>query len=61
MSSDSGRSDAGRSDSGRSGLGVPKQRLDPSKPLPGGATAVQADDYRRAMGACLEARGYTVE
>ena len=35
--------------------------LDPSKPPPGGATAMQSDDYRRAMGACLEARGYTVK
>lgn len=30
-------------------------------PPPGGATAVQSDDYRRAMAACLEARGYTVK
>jgi len=35
--------------------------LDPSRPPPGGTTAVQSDDYRRAIGACLEARGYTVK
>jgi hypothetical protein len=32
---------------------------DPSQPPPG-ALASQADDYRRAMTACLETRGYTV-
>ena len=34
---------------------------DPSFPSAGGATAVQVDNYRRAMSACLDARGYTVK
>jgi hypothetical protein len=40
---------------------VSQTGFDPSKPPPGGGTATQTDDYRRAIGACLEARGYTVK
>lgn len=43
------------------GWAVSQTGFDPSKPPPGGGTATQIDDYRRAMGACLEARGYTVK
>ena len=43
------------------GWAVSQTGFDPSKPPPGGGTAMQTDDYRRAMGACLEARGYTVK
>jgi hypothetical protein len=35
--------------------------FDPTRSAAAGATATQSDDYRRAMGACLEARGYTVK
>jgi hypothetical protein len=40
---------------------VSQTGFDPSRPQPGGGTLTQTDDYRRAMGACLEARGYTVK
>jgi hypothetical protein len=39
-------------------------RYDPTKPPPSDMSPVQisqkSDDYQRALGACLEARGYTV-
>lgn len=43
------------------GWAVDQAGYDPGKPPPGGGTAAQTDDYRRAMSACLEARGYTVK
>ena len=35
--------------------------LDPNRLPPGGVTPAQTDDFRRAMGACLEGRGYSVK
>jgi Family of unknown function (DUF6515) len=40
---------------------VSQTGFDPSQPPPGGATATQTDDFRRAIAACLEARGYSVK
>jgi len=42
------------------GWAVNQSGFDPSNPSTSGATGAQADGYRRAMSACLEARGYSV-
>ena len=35
--------------------------FDPTQPNGGGSGSASADDYRRAMSACLSARGYSVQ
>jgi hypothetical protein len=40
---------------------VSQTGVDPNRLPPGAGTAAQTDDYRRAIGVRLEARGYTVK